>query len=274
MNPNSSGNMPMSRAEIILRYAVMVIALTLFAGAGIYLAARAAIGAIVSDPAEATAMTNLACLGTIAIGIVSACIVGASYMMTSRTLTAAIATNDGTRALLMSNANRADADADVRRAVAGVLQNPIAQNSYSSQSWRESETYTPGQLDAASYPLLPARRVVNVPVIMQNQKPVTTLRTTARDATNKPIDLQVDIEVIRKLMSLHPEPPTRANCQAAGIMSNVEQAEALQFLRAHGIVQPGEKGRPAAWVEGLSRDGLLEWLSQFESQPISSPIAR
>jgi hypothetical protein len=258
-NTNTNTNNGMGRFETIMRLSVAGIGASLIFGALFFIVVRVAVGAIVSDPTEATAATSVLCIGGLATIGLTLILLAATYLMTSRQLTAALATNDGTRALLMSSANRQDADADIRRAIAAVLQNPTASRDAES---RDAES---PMSNGVSYPLLPARRTINVPIITNRGKPITLLHTVTRDEDGKPDELNVDIALIKSVMSVHPDAPTRARLQVAGIASNMEQADVLKFLRAHGWVKAGEKGRAAEWADGISRDDMLTWLSQFDA---------
>lgn len=120
-------------------------------------------------------------------------------------------------------------------------------------------TYTPAQL-------APPTRRVSVPVVNFGGRPAgVVLTTSARDADGAVLELGADLDTLRRLAELLPDrQPTRANARAAGIASNGELGQALDFLAVHGFVSVGEAGKARSWTDGLTREALIGWLGQFE----------
>lgn len=136
-------------------------------------------------------------------------------------------------------------------------------------SYRNPEVIDQAQTLATANPpaLPPARKTVNVPVVMQRGTPVAqvVLTTQTRNDAGHVIELGADLDTLRTLAPIvGVKPPTRANARELGIMGNEELADTLDWLAAHGWVSAGQKGVPRQWAAGATAEAFGQWLEQFE----------
>lgn len=134
-------------------------------------------------------------------------------------------------------------------------------------SWRElPQGYYPPQAALPAPASLPRR--VNVPVVTRNgtasrEQVVLSTSTEAGELTC-PVAL---LEVAAQLLASGKE-PTRANFNAAGVMSSSEISACVDFLRLHGWIKPipaNSQNSPARWVGGADANALQEFVSTWST---------
>lgn len=245
----TANNQPPTRAEMILRYAVVLCIVIVAVGVLAYVGVNSVIGAIVTDPAQAQAMTSLFCVGSVAVLGLAGLIVGASHLMANRNLAMAYQ-SEGTRAMLMSTARDKDADADLKRAAFSVLSNgPTATgNRLASYQAPQAQLPEPQIITVPRYTHNGQARPVNAPV----------LRTaTQDDETGDDIELTAPLPALMKFAGL--DTPARAEWGG----KKETYGDCAKFFAAHGMLDKQTNGG-YRWADAYPIATRVAWLRQFD----------
>ncbi len=160
--------------------------------------------------------------------------------------------------------------------IAGVLAHTITRdrsnyhsgplNDYHDRPLELSRLTTAQLPPRGTYPPAPYQvRRVNVPVLYHNAQPATILTTSVQHDDGTHEERACNIRTLRVATDIlaDGEPPTRQSFNKRGIMASTEIGACVAYLRAHGWVQPGEKGSPARWIDGASAEQLAGWLDMW-----------